>query len=99
MPIWLETTEPNLAIDPQQNSRLLATGDWTFQHANALISLLREKRSGMHSMDARSISRLDATGSQLLMAFLRRQGIEARTNEMTCDRCKKGASMAWDELS
>ena len=76
MPIWLETTEPNLAIDPQQSSRLLATGDWTFQHANALISLLREKRSGMHSMDARSISRLDATGSQLLMAFLRRQGIE-----------------------
>jgi tRNA(Ile2) C34 agmatinyltransferase TiaS len=28
-----------------------------------------------------------------------RQGIEARTNEMTCDRCKKTAAMAWDELS
>jgi phospholipid/cholesterol/gamma-HCH transport system permease protein len=78
MPIWLETIEPNLAIDPQQSACLLATGDWTFQHANALISLLSEKRSGMNSMDARSINRMDATGSQLLMAFLRRQGIEAR---------------------
>jgi phospholipid/cholesterol/gamma-HCH transport system permease protein len=75
MPIWLETIEPNLAIDPQQSTCLLATGDWTFQHANALISLLSEKRSGMDNMDARSINRLDATGSQLLMAFLRRQGI------------------------
>src|SRR3989441_9213355 len=28
-----------------------------------------------------------------------RQGIEARTNEMTCDRCHKAAAMAWDELS
>src|SRR5467141_4191178 len=28
-----------------------------------------------------------------------RQGIEARTNEMTCDRCHKSAGMAWDELS
>ena len=75
MPIWLETIEPNLAIDPQQSTCLLATGDWTFQHANALISLLSEKRSGMNNVDARSINRLDATGSQLLMAFLRRQGI------------------------
>ena len=28
-----------------------------------------------------------------------RQGIEARTNDMTCDRCHKSAAMAWDELS
>ncbi len=28
-----------------------------------------------------------------------RQGIEARTNEMECDRCHKKAAMAWDELS
>ena len=28
-----------------------------------------------------------------------RQGIEARTNEMTCARCHKTAAMAWDELS
>lgn len=75
MPIWLETTEPNLAIDPQSGTCLLATGDWTFQHADALVSLLSEKRRGVHSMDARSINRIDATGSQLLMAYLRRQGI------------------------
>ena len=75
MPIWLETTEPELAIDPQSGHCLLATGDWTFQHAEALVSLLSEKRSGAHSIDARGINRIDATGSQLLMAFLRRQGI------------------------
>jgi len=75
MPIWLETIEPNLDIDPQHGTCLQATGDWTFQHADALVSLLREKRVGMDSMDARSINRIDATGSQLLMAFLRRQGI------------------------
>src|SRR6202165_5735701 len=29
----------------------------------------------------------------------RGQGIEARANDMTCDRCHKAAGLAWDELS
>jgi hypothetical protein len=28
-----------------------------------------------------------------------RQGIDAKTNEMACDRCHKSAATAWDELS
>src|SRR5881394_3854114 len=28
-----------------------------------------------------------------------RQGFQAGSNEMTCDRCKKVAGLAWDELS
>lgn len=28
-----------------------------------------------------------------------RQGFEARSNEMTCDKCHQKAAMAWDELS
>ena len=28
-----------------------------------------------------------------------RQGFQAGSDEMTCDRCKKSAGLAWDELS
>ncbi|HWR95929.1 MAG TPA: ABC transporter permease [Arenimonas sp.] len=76
MPSWLETTEPDLTIDPSRGNRLLATGDWTFQHANVLIPLLGQMHGGIEAVDARSINRLDATGSQLLLAFLRRQHID-----------------------
>ena len=76
MPSWLETIEPNLVIDPTHGDRLLATGDWTFQHADVLIPLLDKSRGGIGNVDARSINRLDATGSQLLLGFLRRHGVD-----------------------
>ena len=49
MPSWLETTEPDLTIDPSRGNCLLATGDWTFQHANVLIPLLGQKHGGIEA--------------------------------------------------
>ena len=70
MATWLDNTEPGLDPDPQQAGRLLASGDWTFRRAQRLLDLIAASGTGVMSVDASGISRLDATGSQLLLALL-----------------------------
>ena len=76
MATWLDKIQPNLLADPQQGNRLLASGDWTFQQAAQMLLLLGQKRSGINTIDASSINRLDATGSQLLISQLKQLGLE-----------------------
>ncbi len=75
MATWLDVLEPKLSVDPVRANCLVASGDWTFQNANALLVLLAEKFPALETVDAQSIRRLDATGSQLLLAFLKRSGL------------------------
>ncbi len=76
MATWLDVSEPKLRVDPEHANCLTASGDWTFQNANVLLALLAEKFTGIEKIDARSIRRLDATGSQLLLSFLKRLGLD-----------------------
>ncbi|WP_297801114.1 ABC transporter permease [Arenimonas sp. GDDSR-1] len=77
MATWLDNTEPGLDPDPQQAGRLLASGDWTFRRAQRLLDLIAASGTGVMSVDASGISRLDATGSQLLLALLAQHGLTA----------------------
>ena len=76
MPSWLETIEPRLTIDPARSDCLLATGDWTFQHAQSLLTVLNTLGGGIQAIDARAINRLDATGTQMLLTLLNKQGLD-----------------------
>jgi phospholipid/cholesterol/gamma-HCH transport system permease protein len=76
MPSWLETIEPRLTIDPARSDCLLATGDWTFQHAESLLTALKTVSDGIQAIDARAINRLDATGTQILLTLLNQQGLD-----------------------
>jgi phospholipid/cholesterol/gamma-HCH transport system permease protein len=76
MPSWLETIEPRLTIDPALSDCLLATGDWTFQHAESLLTALKTVSDGIQAIDARAINRLDATGTQILLTLLNQQGLD-----------------------
>ena len=75
MATWLDVLEPKLSIDPARANCLLASGDWTFQNANVLLGLLANKFPALESIDAQSIHRIDATGSQLLLTFLQQHGL------------------------
>lgn len=74
MPSWLETIEANLVIDSACNNRLLATGDWTFQQTERLLLLANANYVEIDVVDATSINRLDATGSQIILSLLKRLG-------------------------
>lgn len=75
MSSWLEVFEPKLSADPEHLDCLVATGDWTFQNANILLSLLTKPYAKITKVDAQSIHSLDATGSQLLLTLLKNFGL------------------------
>ena len=75
MAIWLETTEPHLDPDPQDAGTLKAGGDWTFQQAVRLLALTGGRHADVAAIDATGISRLDATGSRLLIGLRERLGL------------------------
>ena len=70
MATWLDTTEPGLQPDPQQPDRLLVSGDWTFRQAERLLVLIAGAGRGIQTIDARAITRLDASGSKLLLILM-----------------------------
>ncbi|MBP7370446.1 MAG: ABC transporter permease [Arenimonas sp.] len=75
MASWLEVFEPKLSTDPNRVNCLVATGDWTFQNANTLLSLIANSYSEISEVDAQTIHSLDATGSQLLLSLLHQLGL------------------------
>ena len=75
MATWLDTTEPGLQPDPQQPDRLLVSGDWTFRQAERLLVLIAGAGRGIQTIDARAITRLDASGSKLLLTLMDRLGL------------------------
>ncbi|MFM1782603.1 MAG: hypothetical protein RIS14_356 [Pseudomonadota bacterium] len=75
MATWLDTTEPGLQPDPQQPDQLLVSGDWTFRQAERLLVLIAGAGSGIHTIDARALTRLDASGSKLLLTLMDRLGL------------------------
>ena len=75
MATWLDTTEPGLQPDPQQPDRLLVSGDWTFRQAERLLVLIASAGRGIQTIDARAITRLDASGSKLLLTLMDRLGL------------------------
>jgi phospholipid/cholesterol/gamma-HCH transport system permease protein len=77
MATWHENTEPGLHPDPQQPDRLLVSGDWTFRQAQRLLDLIAGSGKNVQTLDARAITRLDASGSQLLLSLMTRLGLPA----------------------
>ena len=77
MATWHENTEPGLHPDPQQPDRLLVSGDWTFRQAQRLLNLIAGSGKNVQTLDARAITRLDASGSQLLLSLMTRLGLPA----------------------
>ena len=75
MATWLDTTEPGLQPDPQQPDRLLVSGDWTFRQAERLLVLIAGAGRGIQTIDARALTRLDASGSKLLLTLMDRLGL------------------------
>lgn len=75
MATWLDTTEPGLQPDPQQPDRLLVSGDWTFRQAEHLLVLIAGAGRGIQTIDARALTRLDASGSKLLLTLMDRLGL------------------------
>ncbi|MEY3068781.1 MAG: hypothetical protein RLZZ456_480 [Pseudomonadota bacterium] len=75
MATWLDTTEPGLQPDPQQPDRLLVSGDWTFRQAERLLVLIASAGRGIQTIDARALTRLDASGSKLLLTLMDRLGL------------------------
>jgi len=75
MATWLDTTEPGLQPDPQQPDRLLVSGDWTFRQAVRLLVLIAGSGTGIQTIDARALTRLDASGSKLLLTLMDRLGL------------------------
>lgn len=75
MATWHDNTEPGLHPDPQQSDRLLASGDWTFRQAQHLLDLVAGSGKNVQALDARAITRLDASGSQLLLSLMTRLGL------------------------
>lgn len=76
MAIWLEVSEPKLHVDPEHANSLVASGDWTFQNAKKMLALQTESFTGVEKVDTQLIHRLDATGTQLLLSFLRKLGLD-----------------------
>ncbi len=72
MATWLDTTEPGLRPDPQQPDRLLVSGDWTFRQAERLLALIAGAGKDIQTVDARALTRLDASGSKLLLTLMDR---------------------------
>jgi phospholipid/cholesterol/gamma-HCH transport system permease protein len=72
MATWLDTTEPGLRPDPQQPDRLLVSGDWTFRQAERLLVLIAGAGKDIQTVDARALTRLDASGSKLLLTLMDR---------------------------
>ena len=66
---------PALSPDPQRPGVLLASGHWTFQHAEALLALLSGRFAQCQQLDAHAIGKLDATGSHMLLDLQRRLGL------------------------
>mgnify|MGYP003836767211 FL=1 len=79
MATWLDTTEPGLRPDPQQPDRLLVSGDWTFRQAERLLVLIAGAGRGIQTIDARALTRLDASGSKLLLILMDRLGLPLPT--------------------
>jgi phospholipid/cholesterol/gamma-HCH transport system permease protein len=77
MATWHDNTEPGLHPDPQQSDRLLVSGDWTFRQAQRLLDLIAGSGKDVQTLDARAITRLDASGSQLLLSLMTRLGLPA----------------------
>lgn len=75
MATWLDTTEPGLQPDPQQPDQLLVSGDWTFRQAERLLVLIAGAGRGIQTIDARALTRLDASGSKLLLTLMDRLGL------------------------
>ncbi len=77
MATWLDNTEPGLRPDPQQTERLLASGDWTFRQAEHLLALIAGAGKGIQAVDACAVTRLDASGSKLLLNLMAQLGLPA----------------------
>ncbi len=72
----LDSHRPGLIDDPTRPGVLLASGDWTFQHAGLLLELLAKAATGPVQLDALAVKKLDATGSRMLINLQRGLGLE-----------------------
>ncbi len=77
MATWLDNTQPGLRPDPQQADRLLVSGDWTFRQAERLLLLIDGVDKGIQTLDAHAVTRLDASGSKLLLTLMAQLGLPA----------------------
>ena len=75
MASWLQHNPPEISSVPEHPAQQILRGDWTFQHANALLELLSKTPLSSNHLDARHIQRLDASGGKILLSHLQRANI------------------------
>lgn len=66
---------PNLREDPDRPGRWIAAGDWTLAHAARLEALAAGTGPGS-ALDARDVTRMDASGAMLLWRLVRKAGVD-----------------------
>jgi phospholipid/cholesterol/gamma-HCH transport system permease protein len=72
----LDNIPPELNTDPKRPDVLIASGDWTFQHANTMLELLAKAPGKPKQLDALSLNKLDATGSRMLIHLQRQLEVD-----------------------
>jgi len=76
------TTAPAIAPSKSDPEILRATGEWTLQHAPALLALIEAAPERAKDIDGRDIQRLDSTGAMLLSRYATRTGLGLATVEV-----------------
>jgi phospholipid/cholesterol/gamma-HCH transport system permease protein len=66
---------PAIGPHPDDPDILRASGEWTLQHAHALLGLLEKAPRQVKDIDGRDISRLDSTGAMLLSQLATHAGL------------------------
>jgi phospholipid/cholesterol/gamma-HCH transport system permease protein len=77
MAIGLDQTAPHLQADGTEPGHFTASGDWTFQNAAKIQTLMAG--ASVTAFDGSAISRLDATGSQALLQLIQSHGLSDQT--------------------
>ena len=76
------STPPDIAPSRADPQVLRATGDWTLEHADALLRFISAAPDKVRDIDGRDIGRLDSTGAMLLSRYAMRVGLGLSTVEV-----------------
>ena len=76
------STPPDISPSRADPDVLRATGDWTLEHADALLRFISAAPDKVRDIDGRDIGRLDSTGAMLLSRYAMRVGLGLSTVEV-----------------
>jgi phospholipid/cholesterol/gamma-HCH transport system permease protein len=82
MAMGIDQSNPQLLADASNPGQFVASGDWTFHHAEQLRRLLESAGDSLNSFNGLAISRMDATGSYSLLHALKHCGISEQVLQL-----------------